>query len=112
MKELLFSATKKSGKLYKKVVEQEPHLINIPDEVPDVAKIEKDFQELTIKWYMKTGTYCKMSPKEFYEDTPYWLLKGITEEIDDRIKNYKKDILSYEHLALLLAMSKAFGGGK
>lgn len=110
MKELLFSASKKSGALYEKVIEKEPHLTNILDDIPDIDKVEKDFQELTIKWYMKTGTYCKMSPREFYEETPYWLLKGITEEIDERIKNHKKDILNYEHLALLLALAKAFGG--
>lgn len=109
MKELLFSSSKKSGKLYKKVIEKEPYL-EIPNHIPNLDELEDDFQELVIQWYMKTGTYTKTSPREFYEDTPYWLLKGITKEIDDRLKNHKKDILNYEHLALLLALSKAFGG--
>ena len=110
MKELLFSASKKTGSLYKKVIEKEPQVADFFENPPSIEKVEEDFNELTIQWYMKTGTYCKMSPREFYEETPYWLLKGITEEIDSKIKNYKKDVLNYEHLALLLALSKAFGG--
>lgn len=65
------------------------------------------FDELFVKWYMKTGLFCKMDYVTFINQ-PYLAMKAITKEIDKRLES-QDSILNYEHLALLLALAKLFG---
>lgn len=65
------------------------------------------FDELFVKWYMKTGLFCKMDYVTFINQ-PYLAMKAVTKEIDKRLEG-QDSILNYEHLALLLALAKLFG---
>lgn len=68
---------------------------------------EDPFEDLFVKWYMKTGLFCKMDYVTFINQ-PYLAMKAITKELDKRLES-QDSILNYEHLALLLALAKLFG---
>lgn len=100
-KNLLFSADKGAGSNYDAVIKEQPEL---KKEVK-----ENVLDELFVKWYLKTGTFCKMDYVTFMNQ-PYFAMKAITKEIDSRLDNHENSILNYEHLALLMALAKLFGG--
>lgn len=100
-KNLLYSADKQSGRYYEEVVKERPELKQEAKEDP--------FDELFVNWYLKTGLFCKMDFVTFMNQ-PYWAMKEITKQIDKRLENPGEQVLNYEHLALLLALAKLFGG--
>ncbi len=104
MKQTLFSATKGTGTQYDKVIEQEPHLKKIAEK-----SVSDSFDELIVKWYMKTGIYCKMDINQFL-DSPYKYLKLVTKELDKKLENYSEEIIDYNHFGIMVALSKLFGG--
>lgn len=101
MKKLLYSADKQAGSFYDEVVKETPALKQESKEDP--------FDELFINWYLKTGLFCKMDFNTFMNQ-PYWAMKAVTKKIDERLDSSGDQVLNYEHLALLLALSKLFGG--
>ena len=108
-KEVLFSAQTQEGTYFQEVLKAEP-------EIKDYIRkrqqeLAESFDDLFVKWYMKTGLFCKMTCNEFL-DQPYWMMKAITKEIDRRLDDHKHEILNYEHLAVLLGLARAFGSNK
>lgn len=74
----------------------------------ELQKSDEDpFDELFVKWYMKTGLFCKMDYITFINQ-PYLAMKAVTKEIDKRLES-DNAVLNYEHLALLMALAKLFG---
>lgn len=73
-----------------------------------------------IQLYLKVGKFMNLSWKSFFEETPLWVIDAVNDEIDQRLAPYIAASsgegsgtmpLDYFHLALLLALSSAFGGG-
>lgn len=107
MKKTLFSASGGTGTYYERVITEEPHLKDVASPVSD-ENLSEVINKLYVKWYLKTGLFCKMDYVTFLNQ-PYLAMKEITKEIDRRIEDHEDEILNYEHLALMLALSKLFG---
>lgn len=65
------------------------------------------YEDYLVDLYMKVGLFCHWSWNQF-EDTPTWAVQKINSRIDKKIE--EEQIINYDHLILLLVLSKAFGG--
>ena len=98
---VLFSASGKTGEYYKDVVKAE----EIQPEEWDISP----YMDYKIQLYLKVGLYCNWSWQEFCE-TPYPVIKYISDEMDFRLEHHDTNIFNWQMLAFLLAIRRAFGG--
>lgn len=88
---------------------------NAPDSFEEEVVEIDEFQLETdyyISLYDKVGAYYKWSWKQFYEETPYHIIKSLNDKIDHKMENMEETIFSFGMLDVLLAISRAFGGSK
>jgi hypothetical protein len=109
-KKVLFDGYKNSGENY--------HLAK-DDPKPEVDAFEVAAQakygnltedDYKVKLYMIVGLFFHMSWQEFMA-TPYPICKKLKEEIDEKMLNIQDGevILDYNHLSMLLSLSRLFG---
>ena len=66
-----------------------------------------------INLYDKIGGYYNWSWKQFYEETPYYAIKGLFKKISERIEKLEdgKSYLRWESVDVAVGISRALGGG-
>ena len=101
---VLYSASGRTGEHYKDVVKAE----ELSEEEYSALN---PYIEYKIQMYMKVGLYCNWSWKDFCE-TPYPVIKYISDEMDFRLEHSDSSIFSWQMLAFFLAVSRLFSGSK
>ncbi len=70
---------------------------------------ERDFDDYLVDLYDYVGAYYGWSWTDF-KQVPLPILKKFKKRLDKKFDNLEDEVFSYHYLAIMLALSKAFGG--
>lgn len=73
----------------------------------EAQKEEYTYDDYLVDLYIKVGLFCNWSWQDF-ENTEIKVVQKINSRIDKKID--EEQIINYQHLVLLLVMSKVLGG--